>query len=90
MLRHTDCREAVGSEAGPSHKSIGRAKPPFAVLVRRLNPDALSDRATRLIRISANLIGACGAAFFAQATLQSYLKTHRLIGAVFLPSRCGS
>jgi protein-S-isoprenylcysteine O-methyltransferase Ste14 len=44
----------------------------------------LSSRRTRLIRISANLIGAGGAAYFAQASLQFYLHTHRLIGAAFL------
>jgi protein-S-isoprenylcysteine O-methyltransferase Ste14 len=38
----------------------------------------------RLIRISANLFGAGGAAYFAQASLQFYLQTHRLIGAAFL------
>lgn len=37
----------------------------------------------RLIRIAANLIGAAGAAFFAQATLQSYLESHQLIGPAF-------
>lgn len=47
-------------------------------------PPRLSARRTRLIRISANLIGAGGAAYFAQATLQFYLHTHRLIGAAFL------
>jgi protein-S-isoprenylcysteine O-methyltransferase Ste14 len=84
MLRHADSRETGGAEfTGPSRESISHAKPPFAMLRRRLHPDFLSDRATLLTRISANLIGACGAAFFAQATLQSYLKTHRLIGAVF-------
>jgi protein-S-isoprenylcysteine O-methyltransferase Ste14 len=37
----------------------------------------------RLIRILANLVGAAGAAFFAEATLRSYLHSHRLIGAAF-------
>jgi protein-S-isoprenylcysteine O-methyltransferase Ste14 len=37
----------------------------------------------RPIRIAANLIGAAGAAFFAQATLQRYLEFHQLIGGVF-------
>lgn len=36
-----------------------------------------------LIRISVNLAGAVGAAFFARASLLFYLHTHRLIGAVF-------
>jgi protein-S-isoprenylcysteine O-methyltransferase Ste14 len=32
----------------------------------------------------ANLVGAVGAAYFAKATLQFYVRTHRLIGAAFL------
>ena len=43
-----------------------------------------SARAQRFIRISANLIGAAGAAFFARASLQFYLETHRLLGATLL------
>jgi protein-S-isoprenylcysteine O-methyltransferase Ste14 len=53
-------------------------------LRRYLPPEHLSPRAERSIRISTNLIGAAGAAFFAKATLQYYLQTHRLIGGVFL------
>jgi protein-S-isoprenylcysteine O-methyltransferase Ste14 len=34
--------------------------------------------------VAANLAGAVGAAYFAQASLQFYLQTHRLIGAAFL------
>jgi len=45
---------------------------------------SLSSKHERFIRISANLVGAGGAALFAQATLQFYLRTHRLIGAAFL------
>jgi protein-S-isoprenylcysteine O-methyltransferase Ste14 len=48
------------------------------------DPGRLSSRGARLIRISANLVGAAGAAYFAQASLQFYLQTHRLIGAAFL------
>lgn len=43
-----------------------------------------SVRARQIITVSANLVGAAGAALFAQATLRSYLETHRLIGAAFL------
>jgi protein-S-isoprenylcysteine O-methyltransferase Ste14 len=49
-----------------------------------LEPDRLSARSTQLIRMSANLVGAVGAAYFANATLQFYVQTHRLIGAVLL------
>jgi protein-S-isoprenylcysteine O-methyltransferase Ste14 len=38
---------------------------------------------TRLVTIGANLVGALGAAFFARATLQAYLQTHRLFGGAF-------
>ena len=39
--------------------------------------------AERLIRISMNLVGAAGAAVFAEATLQAYLQTHRPLGVAF-------
>jgi protein-S-isoprenylcysteine O-methyltransferase Ste14 len=42
-----------------------------------------SARVDRLIRISMNLIGAAGAAFFAEATLRGYLQTHRPLGVAF-------
>ena len=51
---------------------------------RRLEPEFLSARAKRLIGISANLVGAAGAALFAKATLQAYLHTHRLLGGAFV------
>jgi protein-S-isoprenylcysteine O-methyltransferase Ste14 len=41
-------------------------------------------RGGRLIRVSANLVGAVGAAYFALASLHFYLHTHRLIGAALL------
>jgi protein-S-isoprenylcysteine O-methyltransferase Ste14 len=44
----------------------------------------MSARSARIIRISANLVGAVGAAYFAKAGLQFYVRTHRLIGAGFL------
>ncbi|MCL2395499.1 MAG: hypothetical protein FWC87_12535 [Acidimicrobiaceae bacterium] len=37
----------------------------------------------RLVRISANLVGAAGAAYFAEVSLHAYLQTHRPIGAAF-------
>jgi protein-S-isoprenylcysteine O-methyltransferase Ste14 len=39
--------------------------------------------AERLVRIAVNLAGAAGAALFAQASLQYYLHTHRLLGGLF-------
>jgi protein-S-isoprenylcysteine O-methyltransferase Ste14 len=47
------------------------------------DPTSWSTSTQRIVRISANLIGAAGAAFFAKATLQAYLQTHRLFGAAF-------
>ena len=50
---------------------------------RWLDFEFTSDRAERAVRIATNLIGAVGAAFFAQATLRMYLQSHQLIGAAF-------
>jgi protein-S-isoprenylcysteine O-methyltransferase Ste14 len=43
-----------------------------------------SPRVVRAVRITANIIGASGAALFARAGLEYYLRTHSLIGGVFL------
>ena len=45
---------------------------------------SLPRRLGRPARIVVNLAGAAGAAFFAQASLQFYLRTHSLIGGAFL------
>jgi protein-S-isoprenylcysteine O-methyltransferase Ste14 len=50
---------------------------------RRLEDTLSAPPIDRLIRIAANLIGAAGAALFAQATLRTYLQTHQLIGPAF-------
>jgi protein-S-isoprenylcysteine O-methyltransferase Ste14 len=47
-------------------------------------PELVSTRSSRLVRIAANLIGAAGAAYFAKVSVQFYLQTHRLIGAVLV------
>lgn len=49
-----------------------------------LEPARLSTRSARLVRIAANLVGAVGAAYFAKASLDFYVRTHRLIGATLL------
>ena len=41
-------------------------------------------RSSRLIRIAANVVGAVGAAYFAKASLDFYVDTHRFIGAALL------
>lgn len=43
----------------------------------------LTPGAERLVRIALNLTGAASAALFAQASLQFYVHTHRLIGGLF-------
>ena len=75
---------AGDSSPDSSRQSISRPKPPRSRRQRWLNPDLLSPRTQRLVRILANLIGAGGAALFAVASLRFYLHTHRLIGAAFL------
>jgi protein-S-isoprenylcysteine O-methyltransferase Ste14 len=42
-----------------------------------------STRAQQVARVTANVVGAVGAAYFANITLQTYLRTHRLLGAGF-------
>jgi protein-S-isoprenylcysteine O-methyltransferase Ste14 len=71
-----------GPPGAPS-RSITRPRRPHVMLQGLPNPNHLPVRVQRLIRISANLVGAGGAALFAQATLQADLHTHRLIGAAF-------
>jgi protein-S-isoprenylcysteine O-methyltransferase Ste14 len=51
--------------------------------LRQLEDTLSAPPFDRLIRIAANVIGAVGAALFAQATLHTYLRTHQLIGAAF-------
>ncbi len=68
-----------GPATEPGHGQ--RASPKFRL--QRLDEVLSSPPIDRLIRIAATLVGAAGAAFFAQATLQSYLVTHRFTGALF-------
>jgi protein-S-isoprenylcysteine O-methyltransferase Ste14 len=77
-----DCAEP--GVAGSSRQSVSRVKSPGSMLRRCVEPEFLSARAERLIRILANLVGAGGAALFAEASLRSYQQTHRFIGAAFL------
>ena len=78
--------ESDASEPGfanasaPSGRGLGQ---PTSTVRRWLDFEFTSARAERLVRIATNLIGAIGAAFFAQATLRVYLQTHRLIGGAF-------
>jgi protein-S-isoprenylcysteine O-methyltransferase Ste14 len=69
--------------ASASLHSVRQLEHPFSTLRRWLDAEFRSARSERLFRIATNLIGAVGAAFFAQATLRVYLQSHRLIGAAF-------
>jgi protein-S-isoprenylcysteine O-methyltransferase Ste14 len=42
-----------------------------------------SARVPRVVRLTANLIGAAGAGYFSYVTLEAYLRTHRPIGFLF-------
>ena len=42
-----------------------------------------TSRAQQLVRVTANVVGAAGAAYFAAITLQVFLETYRLLGAGF-------
>ena len=44
---------------------------------------ALPPRSQQIVRVSANIVGAAGAAYFAYVTLSAYLDTHRPIGVLF-------
>jgi protein-S-isoprenylcysteine O-methyltransferase Ste14 len=57
---------------------------PYSVVRGWLVSGELSPRAERIFRITANLVGALGAAYFAEATLQSFRHNQRFIGAAFL------
>jgi protein-S-isoprenylcysteine O-methyltransferase Ste14 len=61
-----------------------RRSPPLTTLRGGPGTGALSPPWARVVRISANVVGALGAAYFAQATLQFYLQTHRFFGAAFV------
>jgi protein-S-isoprenylcysteine O-methyltransferase Ste14 len=51
--------------------------------MRKLNASFQSPSAQRLLRISANLVGAASAAVFSYTFLHFYVQTHRPIGIVF-------
>ena len=73
----------MGPELPRSPRQLSSGPRPRSSKLRR-RPKPLSERSARLVRVSANLVGAVGAAYFARASLQFYMRTHRLIGAAFL------
>jgi protein-S-isoprenylcysteine O-methyltransferase Ste14 len=85
MLKLNSYRDSTGPELPPSpRRSSSGPKPRRSTQRSWLEPERWSARSARLVRVSANLVGAIGAAYFARASLQFYVRTHRLIGAVFL------
>lgn len=84
MLRLIDSRDPGRPRADrPGLALESRPLPPISKLRGCLEPNVLSPRWARVVRISTNVVGAAGAAYFAKATLQYYLQTHLLIGAAF-------
>ena len=84
-LKRTGDRNSGGPQvAGSPRQSTGSPNRRRFTPRRWIEPGGLSTGAARLIRISANLVGALGAAYFARASLQYYVRTRRLIGAAFL------
>jgi protein-S-isoprenylcysteine O-methyltransferase Ste14 len=53
-------------------------------LERWIEPAFLPPAMVRLLRISVNIAGATGAAYFAIATFEDYLENHRLLGVAFV------
>jgi protein-S-isoprenylcysteine O-methyltransferase Ste14 len=74
----------VPGVAGPARRAPNRPEQRSFGLRGWSDPGTFSAGGARVIRVVANLIGAIGAAYFARASLQFYLQTHRLIGAAFL------
>jgi protein-S-isoprenylcysteine O-methyltransferase Ste14 len=60
------------------------SRPPAPITGRDTHPGPPeSTKRSGILRVSANLVGACGAVLFARAGLQHYLDTHSLVGALF-------
>jgi protein-S-isoprenylcysteine O-methyltransferase Ste14 len=83
MLRLNDSRDSdPGADQQDPTPRI-ESSPFLSKLRGWRDPSVLSPRWMLVVRISMNVVGAAGAAYFAKATLQFYLQTHRLIGAAF-------
>jgi protein-S-isoprenylcysteine O-methyltransferase Ste14 len=75
-------RDFARSERVSSKRALAELSQPH-VMNKARNGPARSSRGVLAIRITANVIGAGGAALFARAGLLHYLSTHSLIGAAF-------
>ncbi len=73
--------QAEPERAGASRRAVGRPASIHVTDDHRESPEP--SRTTRLVRISTNLVGSCGAVLFARAGLEHYLRTHSLVGAMF-------
>jgi protein-S-isoprenylcysteine O-methyltransferase Ste14 len=72
---------APSSAVGPPERQHVDGAAPARARHQWLRPT--SPRPQRIIRLTANVIGATGAAYFAYVTLDAYLRTHRPIGFLF-------
>jgi protein-S-isoprenylcysteine O-methyltransferase Ste14 len=82
MLRLNGCRDSNpgADQQDPTHIDSS----PFLSKLRGWRePKVLPPRLMLVVRVLMNVLGAAGAAYFAKATLQFYLHTHRLIGVAF-------
>jgi protein-S-isoprenylcysteine O-methyltransferase Ste14 len=80
-------RETLGESTGTDSTGTS-TQPPAPLLIRERRPATCRDsRLRRHMRISANLVGASGAALFAWAGLQHYENTHSLVGAGFFAAQ---
>jgi protein-S-isoprenylcysteine O-methyltransferase Ste14 len=82
-LAAVDSRAPLRTKTAPRRQSSSTPEPRRSTQ-HTWELERWSAGSARLVRVSANLVGAVGAAFFARASLQFYLRTHRLIGAAFL------
>jgi protein-S-isoprenylcysteine O-methyltransferase Ste14 len=73
-------RRSAAPESPSASTDRGREGLTLLVGPRRLWWRHPSPRAQRVIRTSANVVGAAGAGYFAYITLAAYLSTHRPIG----------
>ena len=76
--------ESGPEPATPPEELRGRLLSGSSVVRGWLRSDGLSPRAERIFRITSNVVGAIGAAYFAEITLQGFRHNHRFIGAAFL------
>jgi protein-S-isoprenylcysteine O-methyltransferase Ste14 len=85
MLKVHDYHDATGPQLLRSpHQAGGSPEQHRSQPRSGLEPERSSARSGWLLRTSANVIGAIGAAYFARASVEFYLRTHRLMGAVLV------